>query len=69
MPIFNHNHLKVNKVILNFPEFASACKKLAQIIHFIQPFTLQLEWPQPFLSTPTPVFFYQLLTPRTRTIF
>ena len=27
MPIFDHNHPKIIKVIFNFPEFASACKK------------------------------------------
>ena len=33
MTIFDHNHPKFIKVIFNFPEFASACKKLAQSIH------------------------------------
>ena len=33
MPIFYNNHLKVIKVILNFPGFASACQKSAQFIH------------------------------------
>ena len=27
MSIFDHNHPKIVKEILNFPEFASACKK------------------------------------------
>ena len=29
-PIFYHNHPKITKVVLNFPEFASACKKSAK---------------------------------------
>ena len=27
MPIFDHSHPKIIKVIFNFPEFASACKR------------------------------------------
>ena len=32
-PIFDHNHPKIIKLILNFPEFASVHKKSAQFIH------------------------------------
>ena len=31
--IFDQNHSKILKVILNFREFASTCKKSAQFIH------------------------------------
>ena len=106
-----HDHPKIIKVIFNFAEFASACKKSAQVIHsFLQysrfamtlfkgaspiltmPRTqkllailkmyhqsknqfvplillwdianLKVLWrvrPHPFLTTSTPIFFYQLL--------
>ena len=60
MHIFDHNHSKIIKVILNLPEFAAACKKLAQFIHYF--IHSPCEWmAKPFLATPTPIFFYQLL--------
>ena len=33
MHIFYHNHPKIIKLVLNFPEFISVCKKSAQFIH------------------------------------
>ena len=33
MHIFYHNHPEIIKVVLNFPEFTSVCKKSAQFIH------------------------------------
>ena len=33
MLILDETHPKIIKVIFNFPEFASACKKSAQSIH------------------------------------
>ena len=35
MHIFDHNHSKIIKVILNFLEFASACKKSAYSLSII----------------------------------
>ena len=46
-------------IILNFPEFGSTWKS-SSVPPFIHPFTLWPGWPQPFLATPTPIFFYQL---------
>ena len=56
-----HSHPKIIKVILNFPEFASAWKISSVHLSIHYPFTLWPRWPQPFLTTPTPIFFYQLL--------
>ena len=49
-------HPKIIKVFLNFPKFASAWK-----INSFHPFTLWPGWTQPFLTTPTPIVFYQIL--------
>ena len=61
MPFFDYSHPKIIKVILNFLEFASAWKISLVHLSVHYPFTLWPRWPQPFLTTPTPIFFYQLL--------
>ena len=49
MPFFDHSHPKSIKVILKFPEFASACKKSAQFAFIHSSIYL------------VAIFFYQLL--------
>ena len=58
MPISDHSHPKIIKVIINF---SWICIFMQKIHPFIHPFTFWPGWPQPFLTKPTPIFSYQLL--------
>ena len=61
MPISDHNHSKIIKVILNFflNLHLHAKNQLSSSIH--ASIHLVTKWPQPFLIIPTAIFFYQLL--------
>ena len=65
MLIFDHAHPKIIEITLNFPEFALACKNPVQSIDLfwdtVSFRVLRTEWPQPFLTMPTQIFFDQLL--------
>ena len=66
MPIFDYSHPKIIKVILNFSWISISMQRTNSVHPFIYPFihpfiTLQPGLSQPFLTMPTPIFFYQLL--------
>ena len=62
MLIFDHAHPKTIEITLNFPEFALACKNPVQSIDLfwdtVSFRVLRTEWPQPFLTMPTQIFFW-----------
>ena len=65
MPIFYHHHSKLSKQLLAFLNFYQHTKN--QFIPLV-PFTdtanfsvVRPDWPQPFLTKLTPIFFKQLL--------
>ena len=59
---FYHHDPKIIKVTFGFPEFLSTNQKPIYLFWDTANFSdLRPEWPHPFLTIPTPIFFNQLL--------
>ena len=60
MPIFHHHHPKFVKVTFSFLEFVSTHQKSIYFIHFSLTYS-QFQSLENRVTTPTPIFFNQLL--------